>query len=366
VSEELGRLLDRVEIPGEHEARERAWRVASAAYAEREAVPRPRRHLRPALALAAAAVLAGVAFTPPGRAVVDALREAIGVESAEEALFSLPAPGRLLVVSDAGAWAVAEDGSKRRLGDYAQAACSPLGRFVVVARATELAALEPDGDVRWKLARPEVKSPRWGGTPTDTRVAYVSGGTVRVIAGDGTGDRPLARGHATAWRPGSVRLLAVATPDGVAVFDTSSGRRVWRAAVRARGLDWSPDGTRLLALTEGGYALLSASGRVLERGAALAAAFGPRGHAVALVRSTRDGSELVVRGRSRFGGTGTFGAVAWSPDGRWLAVAWPDADQLVFVSAAGPRRIEAASNLAAQFESTAAPRLEGWCAAPRS
>jgi hypothetical protein len=366
VSGELGRLLDRVEIPGEHEARERAWHVASAAYAERERVPRPRRHLRPALALAAAAALAAVAFTPPGQAVVDAVREAIGVESAEEALFSLPAPGRLLVASDAGAWAVAQDGSKRRLGNYAQAACSPLGRFVAVARANELAALEPDGDVRWKLARPGARSPRWGGTTTDTRIAYVSGGTVRVVAGDGTGDGPLAPGRAVAWRPGSMRLLAVATPDGVGVFDASSGRRVWRAAVRARGLDWSADGTRLLALTEGGYALLSASGRVLERGAATAAAFGPRGHAVAFVRPTRDGSELVVRGRSRFHGTGTFGAVAWSPDGRWLALAWPDADQLVFVSSAGPRRIEAASNLAGQFESATAPRLEAWCAAPSS
>ena len=62
--------LERVEIPGEHEARMRTWQVVSAAFAEREPRPAARRFLRPALALAAGlAVLAG-ALSPPGRALI--------------------------------------------------------------------------------------------------------------------------------------------------------------------------------------------------------------------------------------------------------------------------------------------------------
>jgi hypothetical protein len=357
------RRLDRIEVPGEHEARERAWQLVLAAYAEREPIPRPRRRARPALALALAAAVAAVAFTPPGRAVVETVRDAIGIESAEEALFSLPAPGRLLVVSDAGAWVVAEDGSKRRLGDYLDAGCSPFGRFVTAAGQNELVALEPDGDVRWKLSRPAVRAPRWGGTLSDTRIAYVSRGTVSVVAGDGTNDRALTAGRATAWRPGSVRLLAVAAAGRVSLFDVQRGEALWSASVQATSLAWSADGTRLLALRAGRYTILSSAGEVLTRGASLTAAFAPDGHALAIARRTATGSELVVGGRLRFQGTGTFSGATWSPDGRWVAVSWPEADQLVLVRASGPRKIEAAANLSRQFESTSFPRLTGWCPA---
>jgi hypothetical protein len=358
--------LDRLEVPGEHEARERAWQVVRAAYAEREPVPRPRRRLAPALALGAVAAVAAFALSPPGRAVVDSVRHAIGIESAEEALFSLPAPGRLLVVSDAGAWAVGEDGSARRLGDFREAGCSPFGRFVVAAGQDELAALEPDGDVRWKLSRPGVRTPQWGGTLADTRVAYVSQGAVRIVAGDGTGDRALTAGRAAAWVPGSVRLLAVSRPRGVSLVDVERRETRWTTSVPAAKLAWSADGTRLLALDAGRYAVLSAAGKVLTRGAASTAAFAPRGHALALVRRTGTGSELVVGGRLRFQGTGTFADATWSPDGRWVAVAWPEADQLAFVRAAGPRRIRASANVAEQFDSASSPRLAGWCPPPPS
>jgi hypothetical protein len=358
--------LDRIDIPGEHEARERTWPVVRAAYADREPVPRPRRRLIPAVALGLAVVVAAVALTPPGRAVVDSVRRAIGIESAEEALFSLPAPGRLLVVSDAGAWAVGEDGSTRRLGAYLEVGCSPFGRFVAGARPNELAALAPDGDVRWKLARPGVRGPEWGGTLTDTRIAYVSRGVVRVVAGDGTGDRALAPGRAASWSPGSVRLLAVAGPRGVSLVDVEDGETRWTAPIRAAELAWSADGTRLLALGPSRYTVLSPAGEVLTTGAASSAAFAPRGHALALVHRTAAGSEVVVDRRLRFQGTGRFSDVTWSPDGRWLAIGWPEADQLVFVRASGPRTIEAAANVADQFESAAAPRIAGWCPLPPS
>ena len=350
--------LDRVDIHGEHEARERTWEVVRAAFAEREPIPRRMRRLAPALAFAVLAAALAAAFTPPGRAVVDKVREAIGVETAEQALFSLPAEGRLLVVSDAGAWAVSQDGSKRRLGDYDEAGCSPFGRFLLGSRPNELAALETDGDVRWKLARPQVHSSDWGGITTDTRIAYISRGIVHVVAGDGTGDRAVVAGHAVAWRPRSEHVLAVATADGVSLI----GGAGWTAKVRATTLEWSGDGKRLLASTPRGYVVLSASGKVLKRGEAAEAAFGPRGSRLA---SVRPGSELRLDGKLRFQGTGTFRDLTWSPDGRWLAFVWPDADQVVFVRASGPRRIEAASNLTAQFEGTTAPRVAAWCPAPR-
>ena len=311
--------LDRAEIPGEHEARERTWRLVQAALAEREPVPQPRRALVPALAVTALVAAIAAAFTPPGRAVVDRVREAIGVETAEQALFSLPAGGRLLVVADSGAWVVSRDGSKRRLGDYRDVSCSPFGRFVVAAGENELAALEADGDVRWKLARPDVRAPAWSGSLTDTRIAYLSGGTLRVVAGDGTGDHSIGPAESFRWLAGDGHRLAVSTGGRDSVVDADTG-----AVVGGRPPPVAP---------------------------------------VAFVRRTAGTSEVRVGGRLRFQGTGTFRDVTRSPDRRWLAFVWPEADQLVFVTASGSRRIEAAAGLTAQFEGTSPPRIAGWCPA---
>ena len=142
-------------VPADRDAEERAWTVVRAAYAEHEPV-----HAGPPLrsGLAAAALLCAVAaaaFSPPGRAVVDAVRRTIGVEHAAPALFRLPASGRLLVSGSGGTWLVATDGAKRRLGDYTQASWSPHGLFIVASTSNELATLEPrDGAVHWSLARP--------------------------------------------------------------------------------------------------------------------------------------------------------------------------------------------------------------------
>src|SRR5437588_548289 len=168
-----GRFGPRPAATADREAEERAWVVVRAAYAEHEPVrARPPLRWAPAFAvLLGAAAVAAAAFSPPGRAVVDAVRRTIGIEHAAPALFRLPAPGRLLVSGNGGTWLVAADGSKRRLGDYTQAAWSPHGLFVVAATGNELATLEPrDGSVHWSLARPRIAFPRWGGSRTDTRV----------------------------------------------------------------------------------------------------------------------------------------------------------------------------------------------------
>ena len=51
----------------------------------------------------------------------------------------------------------------------------------------------------------------------------------------------------------------------------------------------------------------------------------------ATIRQRGAASEVVAGGRVVFRGTGEFRDVARSPDGRWLLVTWPTADQWVFV-----------------------------------
>ncbi len=61
--------LEGIAIPGEEAAEERVWRVLASGFEERTPAPRERRLWRPALVLAAVALLAGVIASPPGRAV---------------------------------------------------------------------------------------------------------------------------------------------------------------------------------------------------------------------------------------------------------------------------------------------------------
>ena len=308
----MRRELERIEILGEHDARERSWAVVRAAFAERGPTPR-RRSWKPIAAIAfALAALAGL-LSPPGRAVLDEIREVVGVEESAPGLFSLPAPGRLLVTADSGAWVVDEDGSKRLLGTYREASWSPFGRFVVASRRNELVALTPKGDVRWSLARPDVRFPRWGGTRTDTRIAYLSAGTCGSWAGTAraTASRPPARGPAPSGAPGSAHVLIYERRDGsIRVVDVDTGAQLERKVPQ----------TFL--------------------------------------------SQVDLRLAHELLGAGDFAPPVRSPDGNWLAVGWPEADQLVFVRAEGGRQLRAVANVSSQFRSRSFPTIEGWCCAP--
>lgn len=390
----MKRELERIDIPGEHEARVRTWELVQAAYAERERIPSDKVSLarwRVLVAVAVAAALAAAILSPPGRALLDEVREAIGVEQAAPALFDLPDGGRLLVQSDEGPWIVHPDGSKRLLGRYRHASWSPFGRFVVATGVGEagtrvLYALDPKGNVRWSLARPShIRFPRWGGSKTDTRIAYLSGDALRIVAGDGRGDRLFARGVAAvpvAWRPNTRHLLAhVVVGDRVVVADAETGRRFWsRKVPDVRRLEWSRDGELLLVQGRRSLLVFGAGGglrfELLRPPAApvVAATFAPSGRAVAFIQRTAGRSDVWMVPKLRpdgsaarrvFFGTGRFTDLAWSPDGRWLLVAWRDANQWVFVSVEGKRRIEAVSGIPAQFESSSFPRVEGWCCSAR-
>ncbi len=321
--------MKRFRAPGEAEAAERAWPVVRAAFEQRERVNWPRRHARSLMAAALVAAAVAALLSPPGRSVINSLRKAVGIEHAKRELFSLPARGRLLVQARSGVWVVHADGSKRKLAGYREASWSPHGLYLVATRRNELATLEDNGNVHWTLARPGVRFPRWGGTRTDTRIAYADReriSAIRVVGGDGRGDHWLAKDFvpiAPAWRPGKEHVLAVAHTDGRI--------RLWEADTRALiatspklprpiELAWSADGSRLFALASRRLSILDRRGRLLSvrrlpaGTVATAIATSPHGARVAvLVR--RDGrSEVGVLSqayRRVFSGAGHFTGLAW-------------------------------------------------------
>ena len=299
--------------PNEHDAAERAWRVARTAYESREPVTWPRRHARPLIAGAVVAAAVAAVLSPPGRSVVHSLRKAVGVENAQTELFSLPAQGRLLVSGQGGTWLVNADGSRRRLGAYRDAAFSPHGLYITAVRRNELVALDPKGNVRWSLPRRSPRFPTWTGTFTDTRIAYVAGGRLHVVAGDGTGDRTIgpAAHVPPVWRP--ERIVVYSNGHGIAGYNTRTQRVVRHVALRGSG---------------------------------------------PTIRRHARQSEVVLGGRVLFRGTGVFDQVVRSPDGRWLLVTWPTADQWIFIRIQ-PRKIVGVSRISAQFGSF--PRVGGWC-----
>jgi hypothetical protein len=367
--------LEQIAVPGDDGARDRAHAVVRAAFDVREPVPRHRRPGLVAIAAAAVAALALAVASPPGRAVVDRMREIVGVEHAQPALFSLPGGGRLLVTEGDGVWVVDANGKKRLLDGYDEASWSPFGRFVVATRANELAALEPEGDVRWTLARPGVRSPVWSGSPTDTRIAYLDRTGIRVVAGDGTGDRLLAPAESgpLAWRPGPGHVLAYASASEIRIQDTVTGRVLRRINSGAVGggrleLEWSTDGRRLLAVGGGSVQVFARRGQLAQesrdvRGGVTDAAFEPGTHRVLVARIEGRQSAVVdlATGRRVFSGTGVFDSIHFSPDGDWLAIEWRTADQWVFVRMNAPRAIRAVSGIAAQFRGQ--PVIVGWCCA---
>jgi WD40 repeat protein len=294
-------------------------------------------------------------------------------------LFALPAPGQILVAGTAGTWTVAANGTTRRLGSWREATWSPHGLYVAGTTSNQITAVNLRGVPQWSIARPDVRSPRWF-SPNGYRLAYLSGTTLRVIAGDGTGDRKLAQSAAQvapAWRPGHDYLLAYTEANGTVVArDADTGRVAWshRVAGPTRLLAWSPDGARLLVLTRAAAIVLDGSGHQVAQlpsarnESALDGALSPDGQQLALL----SGGDITLTDLSRrhavqrrlFTGAG-LEQLGWSPDGRWLLVTWPAADQWVFIHTAGQPRIIVVSKISEQFRSLgpshAFPALEGWC-----
>lgn len=350
---------------------DRAWEVVRRAYEERVSTTRrrPSAGNRPLLgAVAIVAVLVAAVLSPPGHAVFERVRQAVGVEHAAPALLALPSPGQLLVLSSAhgGTWIVDADGARRRIGAWEYASWSPHARYVVAADSGEIAALDLKGNVRWTLARRRVAWPVWEGTEVDTRIAYMAASGLRVVAGDGTDDR-LVDAHAVreppAWAPRRLHTLAYESRGSVVLEQVDSRHILWRARVQGNGqLVWSGDGRRLAIVASHRIVVLSGRGKVLHTiesssGVLADAAFRPGTHRLAVVvgheSATGRRSEVKtidvdrpVGERLLFAGPGVFGDIAWSPNGQWLLVDWPTANQWVFLHG---EQVRAVANVDQQF-----------------
>jgi hypothetical protein len=349
------------------DAEDRSWEIVRRAYEER--IPtrharRPARRLVLVLVVILCAILAAV-LSPPGQAVFHRVREAVGIQHAAPALFSLPAPGRLLVVSaeHGGVWLVHDNGLKRLLGSYSDAEWSPHGRYVVATEPNELVALDLDHGVRWSLARRGARWPRWEGTDVDTRIAYLTPSGLRVVAGDGTGDHVLDR-HAgevpPAWDPKRLHTVAYFAGGAIVLSEADTRRVVWRSpiTVTPSALAWSTDGRYLAVESAQRVIVLDAAGHVhrtvsLLEGRLAAMAFRPGTHLLAVSVRLRQRSEVRLvdidnpgRARLLFAGPGDFGDLAWSPRGGTLLIAWPTANQWVFLQGS---RVRAVANIEQQF-----------------
>jgi hypothetical protein len=262
-----------------------------------------------------------------------------------------------------GVWLVHANGYKRRIGSYDDAQWSPHGLFLVATTANALLALDEDGTVRWTLSRRDPMSPRWEGTRTDTRIAYFARSGLRVVAGDGSGDRLLdahARGVPAAWDPARLHTLAYVSGGAVVLEDADTRHVLWRAPVSGAPvqLAWSADGKLLAVRSSRRVVVLAANGRPRRTISTLTSrfsglAFEPRSHRLAVTLRLTGRSEVRLfdidhpgKARLLFAGPGVFGDMAWSPDDRWLLVEWPTADQWVFLHGS---RVRAVANIREQF-----------------
>jgi dipeptidyl aminopeptidase/acylaminoacyl peptidase len=304
-------------------AQERARRVVLAAAPAVE--PRRRRAVLPVLL---AALVAGVALTPPGDAVARWIRDLVEPSpSTRTTVGALPGGGRLLATGADGTFLVDSAGRGRRISRAHEAAWSPHGLFVAVGGDGVLRAVEPDGTVRWTLEVSGLLSdPRW--SPTGYRIAYRRDDDLRIVAGDGSGDHPLVDAVAevpAAWRDGAANEVAVARLNGRAeLWNADTGARVWsRFAGDIVVIGWTPRG-RLVVLTTdrllvlGGGSARVRSSRPLEVRAE-SAALSPDGSRLAIASTTgvdtldlREGT----RTQRRLVAESEITSVVWSPSGK--------------------------------------------------
>lgn len=420
------RALRDTAIPEPPEAAERGRRIVAAAFAERRSGARDGcselrgamtpttsegRGRRPvprlALGLSLAALLAVLLLSPAGAAVRDWVDEALTASTPkpEPTLAKVPGGGKLLVQTGEGPVVVRPDGSKRLLGGYEAASWSPHGLFVAAVEKRKLSALEPDGTVRWSItAAQRVAVPRW--SPSGERIAYRSGFDLRVIAGDGSEDRLLAGSTAAgtppdarispayvppAWSPTGEDALAYVTGAGrLRILDSETGAVLAGAPAlrRITWMDWADGGRKILeaapatirlrAVLPAGHPSRPALGKARRlhlppRATVNDAALAPQTPLVAasITHWRKHGtySEVIVfepghGTRTLLSVPGSLGQVEWSPDGKRLLIAWPGADQWLFLPLGrgrGRAIADISRAIAPSGRPTSFPELEGWC-----
>ncbi len=425
----LGEALREAPIPVPADAEERGLRIVAAAFAERESgeqdarselggamTPQTseRRRRRPmprlALGLALATLLAALLLSPAGADVRDWVDDAFtaSVPRPEPTLARVPGGGRLLVQTGEGPVVVEPDGTRRLLGDYEGPTWSPHGLFVAAVKKRTLSALEPDGTPRWSITGDQrVAVPRW--SPSGERIVYRSGFDLRVVAGDGTEDRLLAGSTAAgtppnarispayvppAWSPTGEDALAYVTgASRLRIIDSETGDVLAGAPALGRitWMEWADGGRKILEASPGtirlrpvlaaGHPSRPALGRARRlqlppRASVNDAALAPQAPlvAVSITHWRKHGtySEVLVfrpgQGpRTLLRVPGSLSQVEWSPDGERLLIAWPGADQWLFLPLGGGKGRAIAHisrDIAPSGRPTSFPQIEGWCCRP--
>jgi WD40 repeat protein len=392
---ELRERLRATRIDGHPGAEQRAWEVVRSAY-DPAAGSRRRRHWRitvPAIAcLVAVVAIVLASASAPRDALARWIRQAIGFSAQPHArprLAGLPGGGRLLVNSPGGPWIVDADGTRRYLGPYVAAAWSPHSLYVVAWRAAKLAALDPQGRPQWTLTTDAtVGVARW--SPDGYRIAYVAGGALNIVAGDGSDNHQLDRavGPVTpAWEPGTGHVHRIAFLDrggDVELRDADTRARLWRMKppVAPRQLLWSPDGTRLLTVATHQLSVYDTHGRLIAtKRMPSAEIVGPAAFATpdsvavilhpvnqpvdSIVVISADKRGFRAASQSLFTAPEQITAIDWSPNNAWLLASSPSADQWIFIHVTAPTRLTAVSDIDDQFRRTGTrapgfPDPAGW------
>jgi hypothetical protein len=409
----LGQALREVSIPEPAAAEQRGLAVVEAAYAEQDgrrgsaSDKAPPALPRLALALGIATLLAALLLSPAGAAVRSWVDDTFSasIPRPKPTLAHIPGGGRLLVQTGVGPLVVQPGGSRHLLGDYEEASWSPHGLFVAAVKGRTLSALEPDGTPRWSVtAAQRVGVPRW--SPSGERIAYRSGFDLRVIAGDGTEDRLLAGSIAAgtppdarispayvppAWSPTGENALAYVTGAGrlrIVESETSAVLAAAPALRRITEMDWadggrkileaSPEALRLRSVRPAGHPSRPTPGKahllpLSPHATVLDAALAPRRPLVAASitywRKHGTYSEVLVfrpgQGpRTLLSVPGSLGQVEWSPDGKRLLIAWPGANQWLFLPLGrgkGRAIADISKAISADGRPHSFPRIAGWC-----
>ncbi len=348
--------LQGFEAPGEIEAGERGRRLVLAAFAERS--PSRRRRVRfPRLVWPVLAAL----LTAGAVAVASHLRD--GSPRAARTPFAPVevANGVVLALGRGVAYTVSARGRVRALGPAADGDLSPHGTNAVLASGSALVAVHvADGQERWQVPAPgRVSLPRWSverTVPPCCRVAYLAGGALYAVGGDGRGAHRVAAhalAVAPAWRPGTAtHQLAFAAPGGVRIVSADGTVPAIRvpSVRRPLALSWRADGRVLAVIDRSGATLFSAAGRRLRRiavrgGSALDGGYAPRGDRLVVLRRDANGrASLLVRAGGgplralRHLALTAVGDLRLSPDGGSVLIASREGDEWLEIGLADGRQ----------------------------